>query len=244
MIFDSGEQGGMRDSNGGRRLRLALFASLFIHALVMLQGLHRTLPQTAAPNLSATLRPVATPAATITAPDHVPAAALQAAAPHHAVSPAPTFVTPGAAAPAVAMPPVGNIAGPRGPSPAGEAQATIPEAVASVAPASSPADASLSADGMRRYRLSLAAQARRFKRYPAQALASGWEGTAEICLEIGGDGQPKSVDVLHSSGYSVLDRAAVTMIEAGAQHAPVPAELRGKAFSIVLPVVFDLTESY
>lgn len=97
---------------------------------------------------------------------------------------------------------------------------------------------------MRRYRLSLAAQARRFKRYPAQALASGWAGMTEIRLEIGADGQPKDVDVQHSSGYTVLDHAALTMIEAGAQHTPVPVELRGKAFSVVLPVVFDLTEAY
>lgn len=103
------------------------------------------------------------------------------------------------------------------------------------------ADTGLSADGLRRYRLSLAAQARRFKRYPTQALASGWTGTVDIRLEISGDGQPMAVEVLHSSGYAVLDRAALTMIEAGAQRTSVPGELRGKAFAVVLPVMFDLT---
>lgn len=247
MIFDSGEQSGFRGSNGSRRLRFALFASLSIHALVLLQGLHRTLPAAAPPNLLATLRPAAAPAATATAPDPAPDAVPHVASPRRAVSPAPTFVVSGAAAPAVAMPPPPDAADVRSTPPADESQRAapaVPAAAEAAAPAPLPADAGLSADGMRRYRLSLASQARRFKRYPAQALASGWVGTAEIRLEIGGDGQPKSVEVLHSSGYVVLDRAAVTMIEAGAQHAPVPAELRGKAFSVVLPVVFDLTESY
>lgn len=249
MIFDSGEKDGFRDSSARRRLRHALFASLFVHALVVFQGMHKTLPQTAPPNLLATLRPVAAPAATV--PESAPAVVPRIIPPRHAVAPAPTFVAPHAAAPAVAAPPSTDVAGIRNLSPSNEAQRatpatqTAPATATAVAPASLPAsaDAGLSVDGVRRYRLSLAAQARRFKRYPAQALASGWAGTAEIRLEIGSDGQPKSVEVLHSSGYAVLDRSALTMIEAGAQRTPVPAELRGKAFSVVLPVVFDLTES-
>ncbi|MBI5861623.1 MAG: energy transducer TonB [Rhodocyclales bacterium] len=251
MIFDSGEKDGFRDSSARRRLRYAVFASLFVHALVVFQGMHKTLPQTAPPNLLATLRPVAASAAT--APESAPAVVPRIIPPRHAVAPAPTFVAPNAAAPAVAAPPSTDVADIRSLSPSNEAQRatpatqTAPAAATAVAPASlpapAPADAGLSVDGMRRYRLSLAAQARRFKRYPAQALASGWAGTAEIRLEIGSDGQPKSVEVLHSSGYAVLDRSALTMIEAGARHTPVPAELRGKAFSVVLPVVFDLTES-
>lgn len=246
MIFDSREKDGFRDSSARRRLRYAFFASLFVHALVVFQGMHKTLPQTAPPNLLATLRPVAASAAT--APESAPAVVPRIIPPRHAVAPAPTFVAPNAAAPAVAAPPSTDVADIRSLSPSNEAQKATPAtqaAATAVAPASLPvpADAGLSVDGMRRYRLSLAAQARRFKRYPAQALASGWAGTAEIRLEIGSDGQPKSVEVLHSSGYAVLDRSALTMIEAGARHTPVPAELRGKAFSVVLPVVFDLTES-
>lgn len=243
MIFDSGEKDGFRDSSARRRLRHALFASLFVHALVVFQEIHKTLPQTAPPNLLATLRPVAAPAATV--PESAPAVVPRIIPPRHAVAPAPTFVAPNAAAPAVAAPPSTDVADIRSLLPSNEAQKATQAAATAVAPASlsAPADAGLSVDGMRRYRLSLAAQARRFKRYPAQALASGWIGTVEIRLEIGGDGRPKSVEVLHSSGYAVLDRSALTMIEAGAQHAPVPAELRGKAFSVVLPVVFDLTES-
>lgn len=120
--------------------------------------------------------------------------------------------------------------------------AAMPPAVAAAEngePSESPAG--ISADGLRRYRLSLAVQSRRFRRYPAQALASGWAGTAEIRLQVGSDGQGTAT-LSRSSGYAALDRAAQTMVEAGAQRTPVPEALRGKAFSIVLPVLFDISD--
>jgi outer membrane biosynthesis protein TonB len=43
-------------------------------------------------------------------------------------------------------------------------------------------------DGLRGYRLPIASQARRFKRYPAEAKASGWAGSTEVRLEVGADG--------------------------------------------------------
>ena len=43
-------------------------------------------------------------------------------------------------------------------------------------------------------------------------------------------------------GHEALDRAAQAMIEAGARHTPIPDVLRGKAFSVVLPVVFDIND--
>jgi protein TonB len=101
--------------------------------------------------------------------------------------------------------------------------------------------AGLSADGLRRYRVELATQSRRFKRYPAQALAAGWAGTVEVFLAVDSSGQTV-VTLNKSSGYEALDRAAQIMIQSGAQHTPVPDVLRGKAFSVVLPVVFDINE--
>ncbi len=97
-------------------------------------------------------------------------------------------------------------------------------------------------DGLRGYRLALATQARRFKRYPAQAMASGWAGTADVRVEVGSDGRPRAATMVRSSGYEVLDRAALTMIDAGALRARLPESLRGRAFAVVLPVVFNLDD--
>ena len=97
-------------------------------------------------------------------------------------------------------------------------------------------------DGLRGYRLAVATQARRFKRYPAQAMASGWEGSAEIRVEVGSDGRPRAATVVRASGHELLDRAALAMIDAGALRARLPESLRGKAFAVVLPVVFNLDD--
>ena len=96
--------------------------------------------------------------------------------------------------------------------------------------------------GLRAYRLAVASQARRFKRYPAQAMASGWAGSADIRVEVGSDGRPRAGAVVRSSGREALDQAALAMIDAGALRAYLPDSLRGKAFAVVLPVVFDLDE--
>ena len=97
-------------------------------------------------------------------------------------------------------------------------------------------------DGLRGYRLAVASEARRFKQYPAQAMASGWTGSADIRVEVSGDGRPRAAMVLRSSGYEALDRAALAMIDAGAVRARLPESLRGKAFAVVLPVVFNLDQ--
>jgi protein TonB len=97
-------------------------------------------------------------------------------------------------------------------------------------------------DGLRGYRLAVAAQARRFKRYPQQAMASGWAGSADIRVEVGIDGRPHAATLVRSSGHEVLDRAALAMIDAGALRARLSDSLRGRSFAVVLPVVFNLDD--
>lgn len=100
----------------------------------------------------------------------------------------------------------------------------------------------LDANALRGYRLALAVQARRFKRYPAQATAQGWAGTAEVRLTLAAGGRPDTATLTRSSGYEVLDRAALAMMNAAVQQTPVPASLQEKAFAVTLPVVFNLDE--
>jgi len=97
-------------------------------------------------------------------------------------------------------------------------------------------------DGLRGYRIALASQARRYKRYPPQAMGAGWEGRADIRLTVGADGLPQTVALLNSSGHDALDRAALAIIDAGAARTRVPDSLRGQVFAVVLPVVFDLND--
>lgn len=112
----------------------------------------------------------------------------------------------------------------------------LPGAIDSAPPGSAEAP---SAEGLRSYRLAVASQARRFRQVPSPALTSGWRGTAEVQLEVAGEGRAPGVHLQRSSGHDQLDRAALAMIAAAAEHAVLPESLRGKRFAVTLPVAFD-----
>jgi protein TonB len=118
---------------------------------------------------------------------------------------------------------------------------SVASAAAAAAPLAAEGDV-VDADALRSYRMSLALQARRFKRYPEQAQAGGWSGVAEVRLAIAQGGRPVGAEVSKTSGYAALDRAALAMIDAAAQVAPVPSGLQDRRFAVILPVVFNLDE--
>lgn len=241
MTFHSFDMRGI----GARRLRFAILASLVFHLLLLWPSLPR-LPDRETLQLQATLRPSPpVPAVPASLPPPV-TARTPTLAPRQPVLatkaldlPQPVPVPQAPAIPAVPPVPV--------PPPAAGPAVPTPAAVAAAAPAAgsllTQANASGEAlDGLRGYRLSVASEARRFKRYPPQAMSAGWAGTAEVRLEVGGDGRPRAVTVVQSSGHESLDRAALTMIDAGALRARLPESLRGKAFAVALPVVFNLED--
>lgn len=112
-------------------------------------------------------------------------------------------------------------------------------AEAAAPPASSGASG-LDADGVRQYRVALAREARRYKRYPARAIEASIGGTVEIRIAIAAGGWSEDVRLAHSSGDESLDDAALDMIRKAAQRTAVPEPLRNRAFAVSLPVVFDL----
>ncbi len=223
-----------------RRLRYALAASLFLHLLVLWPHAPRLLERIDAAPLQATLlpAPIAAPAVPAmplaSAPRPVPApkvvtdanapklASIEPAVPAASASTAP----PVPAAPRSAAAPVAADA----PPPVANGGNMLTEGMAS----------GEALDGLRGYRLAVASQARRFKRYPAQAMEAGWAGTVDVRVEVGADGRPRPAAIAKSSGHELLDRAALTMIDAGALRARLPESLRGKAFAVALPVVFNL----
>lgn len=95
------------------------------------------------------------------------------------------------------------------------------------------------AEGLRGYRMALAVQSRRFWRYPDAASRSGAQGTAVLRVSVllaGAIG----VSLERSSGFDALDNAALTMMREASLVAPLPETLRGRRFSLLLPVVFSL----
>jgi len=93
-------------------------------------------------------------------------------------------------------------------------------------------------NGLRQYRLGLAVESRRFKRYPPEALEHRWSGTAHVRVALADGGVLRSVQLVKSSGHEVLDTAALEMARQAAPTAAVPASLRGRGFSVTLPVEF------
>ena len=233
-----------------RRLRYALVASLLMHLLILWPGKLRVLTKDTPSPLQATLqmRPRPSPDPVLSSPPPRPVPPVQTRAP---ILAPPVLKLESAVLDQLRPSPVPQVTEPVAkPSPGPE---SAPAAAATPAPAGiaggaggslmTEANASGEAvDGLRGYRLALATQARRFKRYPAQAMASGWTGSTDIRVEVGSDGRPLAAAVARSSGHDVLDRAALAMIDAGALRARLPESLRGKAFAVVLPVVFNLDD--
>ena len=92
------------------------------------------------------------------------------------------------------------------------------------------------------YRLALISAAKRFKQYPRVAVDNDWQGTVEIRIVIDASGAIATLSVRSSAGHPLLDRQALEMIERAKELALIPPALRGKEFSVDIPVVFNLRD--
>lgn len=246
MTFQSHEMMGRTT----RRLRFALATSLLVHLLIFWPASLRVLTRDAPLQLQATLRMLPAP---VTRPppstEQVPTKPVPAAVapPLHSMTAIRSLSSvldqsihdsvPHAPATPVLLQP----------DPAALSAASPPAATSAVAPEhgiplTEASTSGQSLDGLRGYRLDVATQARRFKRYPPQAMAAGWTGSVDIRLEVGADGRPRPATLERSSGHEPLDRAALAMIDAGALRARLSESLRGRAFAVVLAVVFSLDD--
>ena len=63
-----------------------------------------------------------------------------------------------------------------------------------------------------------------------------------VLIDIGASGRVSSIKVKTSSGYEVLDAQALEMFGQAVPQVPVPAELRGRAFTVELRAVYNLRD--
>jgi protein TonB len=188
-------------------------------------------------------RPVVQPPAVIPAPQKQPDTPPTQAKPTPQPQPVLSVPTPSPAAPAVQAPVVApRVAEVTTSDPAPSSPAPAARAEPAAAPAAPPATESADPATIGQYRIAVIAAARRFKRYPRIAMDNNWEGKAEVRLVIGPDGNIASVSIKTPSGFEVLDQQALDMIRRAKPQAPIPATLRGKGFTIDVPVVFSLRE--
>ena len=99
-----------------------------------------------------------------------------------------------------------------------------------------------SQESIARYRLDLAREARRFKRYPPLARQRGWEGIVVVSIVAVPGGIGPNVAVDRSSGFDLLDEEALAMVTRAVQTSPLPDGLAGKRFTIALPIHYSLED--
>ncbi len=78
--------------------------------------------------------------------------------------------------------------------------------------------------------------------YPEQARRRGWEGTVLLRVQLDADGRVQAVTVLRSSGYPVLDQAAVSQI-ANWRFKPSLHDGKPQPSALRVPVKFRLEQS-
>ena len=78
------------------------------------------------------------------------------------------------------------------------------------------------------------------KRYPRLARRAGFEGRALLIFKILRDGRVAEIRVLESSGFDMLDEAAVRAVERAAPFPEEARQIRGDYIEVILPLVFQL----
>lgn len=255
MSPSAANTGFIRPLTDERALLWGLLASIALHAVVLLV---LSLSGAQAPPaktllvLTARLVPFAAATRAPEAPHPEPAPAPRPAPTKPAVEPTrkpASAAVPRETAPAepvmalepesapVASGPAASPPQPAAPAAAGQTQAA--GSVPAAEPAAKSGDA-VDAGTLEQYRLALIAATRRYKRYPAIALEKGLQGRVEVHMVIGANGMVAGTSIKAGSGHEVLDKQAVNMLKKGKTTVPIPAGLRGREFSIDIPVVFNL----
>jgi len=79
--------------------------------------------------------------------------------------------------------------------------------------------------------------------YPRLAIRNAWEGRVNLGVRVLSDGQLTDVHVINSSGYRILDTAAMKSVNKVAHLPEARFWLGGKHIDVVLPIVYKLTDS-
>jgi protein TonB len=240
----------MNSDHASRILFAAFFLSLLLHLLLIFGwGWHRPLPPTMVQQAMQVV--VSTKSVAAPAPASVPVSAARP--PRKPTQPAQLPLTarprPKESMPvqvAESPPPLQQALPLAVTAPASK---TARDSVSSVPAASGPVKGeasnsteAISADSLREYRIELAGAARRFRNYPAIARMRGWEGVAEIVVSVNAGVPLPSLNLVRSSGHSVLDEQAMEMLTRAVAATPLPASLRGRSFTVAMPIRFSLEE--
>jgi len=235
-----------------RWLRNALFASLLVHALVLLamHGLQRDVPP---PEklISVELRrdeppppppspPPPPPVRAVTPPPKVaPPPVPRPIMPPPPVAPTPVITAAPEAAPRPEQPVIQRPPEPAPPPPPAPAPAPVP-VPAPAPPPQAVVDPGPDQNELRRgYIRGVSASVAKQRRYPKLAAQRGWQGEVTLRVVVDGSGHLVEVAIQQGSGYEALDKEAMEMVRRAAPF-PFAAGMRKEGLTITLPVQFRL----
>jgi protein TonB len=90
-------------------------------------------------------------------------------------------------------------------------------------------------------RFQLGAPGNPLPEYPYRARRNGFEGRVVLAVQVSGDGKPLSVRIASSSGFGVLDRAALRTVQRW-QFLPVVGVENRHIAEVRVPITFKLTD--
>ncbi len=68
----------------------------------------------------------------------------------------------------------------------------------------------------------------------------GWEGEVRLQVSIARKGAIVAIQIAHSSGFDVLDRHAMELVQGTAPLPPLPEALRDRDFQLIIPIHYKL----
>jgi protein TonB len=129
------------------------------------------------------------------------------------------------------------------PAPSAPAQSSPPAPVARIDPQPAPSLQSVPDTGtLDTYRLQLMRMATKYKRYPRAAMDNNWEGRVVVRMVVGASGSIASISVTTSTGHELLDKQALDMIQKAKGGVLIPPALRGREFTLEIPVIYSLKD--
>jgi protein TonB len=81
-----------------------------------------------------------------------------------------------------------------------------------------------------------------FHYYPRLAIRNQWQGQVNLGLRVEANGELSNIHIVRSSGYRILDNAAMNSIQKVAAIPEAEPWLRGRHVELVLPVIYKLVD--
>ncbi|HKO87722.1 MAG TPA: energy transducer TonB [Burkholderiales bacterium] len=115
------------------------------------------------------------------------------------------------------------------------------EPISAVAP-SAPVQQALNVALVGRYRMALICALKRHRSYPPYAQKREWTGKVRMRAEFAESGRLENVQIVRSSGHSILDENAVETVRKAQADMPVPQDLIGHRFSLEQEIEYQFDE--